>query len=258
MAAGAVNAAVNGGNFGQSIGMGALFGGIMGGIGGDLFKAVGGDPNLRFSMSNFLPAVKVGIIAGAAFGGLSTAFNPKSNFFQNVLFGAIGGGIGSAIGFGAGAAKAEWWDSMPGQQQGQSKLPARASAESRPDLEDLANDPKIAREIEAGWNRSLQSRSEEAGGFWIVRSAQTGTLDIVPYPECPNCRPWETNPGIPPPNALATFHPHPFVEGDYGLSGWEPGPSPRDLNYTRSTVTPGIIRSHEGMHYYRPKVFDPK
>jgi|tagenome__1003787_1003787.scaffolds.fasta_scaffold5089243_1 hypothetical protein len=53
--------------------MGALFGGIAGGIGGSLFEHFGGVAKDGFAWSNFLPAVKAGVVVGAALGGLSTA-----------------------------------------------------------------------------------------------------------------------------------------------------------------------------------------
>jgi hypothetical protein len=81
--------------------MGALFGGIAGGIGGELFKPFGGTPGDGFTWGNFVATVKVGTVVGAALVGLSTAINPKSNFLQNVAFGALGGAMGSAVGFAA-------------------------------------------------------------------------------------------------------------------------------------------------------------
>jgi RHS repeat-associated protein len=114
MAAAVVNTAINGGNWGMNIGLGALFGGIAGGIGPPIFEGVGGVPSNGVAWSNFLPAVKAGVVVGAALGGLSTAINPKSNFFQNVAFGALGGGMGGAIGFGIVKGATEWWNSMPG------------------------------------------------------------------------------------------------------------------------------------------------
>ncbi len=120
MAAAAVNTAMNGGNFGYNIGMGALFGGLAGAVGPTIFGEMGGVVSDGFAWSNFIPAVKAGVVVGAAFGGLSTATG-GGNFFQNVAFGALGGGMGAAIGFGisAGVAKGwaavkDWWRSMPG------------------------------------------------------------------------------------------------------------------------------------------------
>jgi hypothetical protein len=114
IAAAVVSTAINGGNWGMNIGLGALFGGIAGAIGPGVFEGVGGDIGKGVDWSNFLPAVKAGVVVGAALGGLSTAFNPKSNFFQNVAFGALGGAAGGAIGFGIVKGATEWWNSMPG------------------------------------------------------------------------------------------------------------------------------------------------
>jgi RHS repeat-associated protein len=137
MAAGAVNAAVNGGNFGMSIGLGALFGGIAGGIGPPIFEGVGGVPSNGVAWSNFLPAVKAGVVVGAALGGLSTAFS-RGNFFQNVAFGALGGGITAAGAFGAVKA----WNAMTPSEAAETGGSAADSGGIQP-----RNPRPIAREV---------------------------------------------------------------------------------------------------------------
>ena len=212
MAAAAVNTAINGGNFGYNIGMGALFGGIAGAIGPGVFEGMGGVVSDGLAWSNFLPAVKAGAVVGAAFGGLSTAIG-GGNFFQNVAFGALGGGMGAAIGFGisAGVAKGwvavkEWWNSMPGLREGSSQIQGTNNSQgSSPQMQ--GNNNQV----------TFPSTPREPSNFSL-----NPVGEVIPFPDetgkCPICgkpRPDQYWTGRPPARVLPlhppSVPPTPFV-----------------------------------------------
>jgi hypothetical protein len=232
--------------------MGALFGGIAGAIGPGVFEGMGGVVSDGFAWSNFLPAVKAGAVVGAALGGLSTAIG-GGNFFQNVAFGALGGGITAAGTFGVLKGWQEFEAGSPTNGHEQStKLPPRAATSAnRPDLEAIANNPKIALEIEKSWNASNPhgpTNMKSEPGFWIIREATSNDLSVQHYPSFGMGD--RTAPGPTPKGAIATFHPHPFTAQE----GYLPGPSPADISFATNRGFPGIIRSHTGMYYHGPRL----
>jgi hypothetical protein len=211
MAAAAVNTAINGGNFGYNVGMGALFGGLAGAIGPSVFGQMGGVVSDGLAWSNFLPAVKAGAIVGAALGGLSTAIR-GGNFFQNVAFSALGGGITSAAVFGAG-------NLLSDQSAGYSASTERSNADGSGRFPVL-NDPAVKATFKEALN--LQDSMHVEQGGQIFQNRFTGQISA----EITGINATETSVTIPPPSlfklafykVLGEFHTHPIGPR------FEPGP----------------------------------
>jgi hypothetical protein len=134
--------------------------------------------------------------------------------------------------------------------QGQVTAP---KSENRPELEKIANDPKVSPEIDKAWNASNPNGpgAKHEKGFWVSKDDKTGALSVTPFPD--NGTNDSLTPGSPPSEKGKTvvgfFHTHPNTNGE----GYDQGPSEADERFAKSVGVPGLIRSHDGMYYFGPK-----
>jgi hypothetical protein len=117
-----------------------------------------------------------------------------------------------------------------------------------PQLEAIANDAVIRSRIDEAWAASNPHGIPREHGFWISRNDATGELFTRPFANPGTAG--NIVPGPLPSDAIASFHTHPLRPDFGGL----PGPSRRDLATAASDGLPGLIRSHNGMHYFGPSL----
>lgn len=121
-----------------------------------------------------------------------------------------------------------------------------------PSVEAIANDPVVAAAIEKSWNASNPNTpgAKQEQGFWVMRDDKTGALSTVNFPS--NGTRDSLTPGAVPAiegkTAVAFFHTHPNTTAE----GYTNGPSPADQNFADARGIPGIIQSHNGLHYFSP------
>lgn len=121
-----------------------------------------------------------------------------------------------------------------------------------PSVEAIANDPVVAAAIEKSWNASNPNTpgAKQEQGFWVMRDDKTGALSTVNFPS--NGTRDSLTPGAVPAidgkTAVAFFHTHPNTTAE----GYTNGPSPADQNFADARGIPGIIQSHNGLHYFNP------
>jgi hypothetical protein len=121
-----------------------------------------------------------------------------------------------------------------------------------PSVEAIANNPVVAAAIEKSWNASNPNTpgAKQEQGFWVMRDDKTGALSTVNFPS--NGTRDSLTPGAVPAiegkTAVAFFHTHPNTAAE----GYTNGPSSADQNFADARGIPGIIQSHNGMHYFSP------
>ena len=121
-----------------------------------------------------------------------------------------------------------------------------------PSVEAIANNPVVAAAIEKSWNASNPNTpgAKQEQGFWVMRDDKTGALSTVNFPS--NGTRDSLTPGAVPAiegkTAVAFFHTHPNTTAE----GYTNGPSPADQNFADARGIPGIIQSHNGLHYFNP------
>lgn len=121
-----------------------------------------------------------------------------------------------------------------------------------PSVEAIANDPVVAAAIEKSWNASNPNTpgAKQEQGFWVMRDDKTGALSTVNFPS--NGTRDSLTPGAVPAiegkTAVAFFHTHPNTTAE----GYTNGPSTADQNFADARGIPGIIQSHNGLHYFNP------
>lgn len=132
-------------------------------------------------------------------------------------------------------------------------VPARAAATTKtPSLQAIAKYPVVAAAINKAWIASNPNTpgAKQEQGFWVVRDDKSGKLSVVQFPS--NGTRDSLTPGAPPSSpgktTVAFFHTHPNTAAE----GYVNGPSPADRNFATANNIPGIIKSHVGMHYFKP------
>lgn len=134
----------------------------------------------------------------------------------------------------------------------QTNVPATAAGSERhPDLEAIAKDPTVAAAIDSSWNASNPNGpgTKQEKGFWVIKDDKTGALSVQQFPD--NGTNDSLVPG-PVPNeqdksTVAFFHTHPNTRAE----GYVPEPSQADKDFGAALGVPGIVRSHEGMYYFK-------
>jgi hypothetical protein len=133
---------------------------------------------------------------------------------------------------------------------------------SRPDLEALAKDPKVAAAIDQAWSASKPGTdfgSAREQGFFIVRNSD-GTIAIANFMGNSGSTPVNVQTGQPPEGAIAWFHTHPitintpFPNTDLVAAS---GPSRADAILSEKWNLPGILKGSDGLHYFNPPLRDP-
>ncbi len=132
-------------------------------------------------------------------------------------------------------------------------LPAKApESPSIPAVEAIAKDPVVTKAIEEAWVASKPDTpgQKKEHGFWVLKDDKTGALSTVAFPS--NGTNDSLTPGAKPSQAgktvVAFFHTHPNTKDE----GYKDGPSPADQRFATAQNLPGIIRAHNGMHYFNP------
>jgi len=131
---------------------------------------------------------------------------------------------------------------------------ARATGSANhPDIEAIASDPTVAAEIEAAWNASNPHGAgvdKKEHGFWILQDQSTGEYS---FQHCPTATATRSSidfvavPNEAGKDVVGFFHTHPNTVAE----GFTSGPSPADTRINTVTGVPGIIRSHDGMYYFK-------
>jgi len=196
----------------------------------------------------------MGFWSGLKFGG------PRD--FGKFLASSIAGGTiseitGGKFANGAVSAGLAYVVAASAHELKQSRLETAPNSEKRPELEGIANDPAIRKEIDAAWAASnpyaVDPALKQENGFWILRDNKSQALSVYPFSSngatndtmIPGPVPQE--PGKAP---AAFFHTHPNTSAE----GYISTPSSSDINFANQTVKlPGIIRTHDGMYYFGPK-----
>jgi hypothetical protein len=142
------------------------------------------------------------------------------------------------------------------QSKGSGKAPALpARAPESPDLpavEAIAKDPVVTKAIEDAWVASKPDTpgQKKEHGFWVLKDDKTGALSTVAFPSngtndslTPGAKPSQSGKTV-----VAFFHTHPNTTDE----GYVNGPSPADKRFAKDQGVPGIIRAHNGMHYFNP------
>ena len=128
-----------------------------------------------------------------------------------------------------------------------------AGSADHSDLEAIASDPTVAAEIEAAWNASNPHGAgvdKKEHGFWILQDQSTGEYS---FQHCPTATATRSSidfvavPNEAGKDVVGFFHTHPNT----ATEGYTSGPSPADVNINTVTGVPGIIRSHDGMYYFK-------
>jgi hypothetical protein len=116
-----------------------------------------------------------------------------------------------------------------------------------PQLQAIANDPVIRAHIDAAWTASNPyGLFPKEHGFWISRDDVSGQLFTRPFA---NRGDLDTIvPGSPPPDAIASFHTHPYGGIQLGAAL----PSREDETFAARVGLPGLIQSHVGVYYFGP------
>jgi hypothetical protein len=117
----------------------------------------------------------------------------------------------------------------------------------RRELDAVANDPLIRAYMDEAWIASNPyGIYPKEHGFWISRDEISGQLFT---------RPFEGRgglgiivPGSPPPDAIASFHTHPYGGIQLGAAP----PSLADEALAARMGLPGLIQSHVGVYYFGP------
>ena len=122
---------------------------------------------------------------------------------------------------------------------------------SKSSLEAIANDPTISGEIDAAWEDSNPNTPGEKveRGFWILRNDDTGQYSVQHFPTSNATRHSLTpgpTPDVPGHSVEAFFHTHPNTVEE----GYTSEPSQADISFGEAIGVPGIVRSHDGMHYF--------
>ena len=114
-------------------------------------------------------------------------------------------------------------------------------------LQEIANHPVIRTQIDEAWMASKpESDLPQEQGFWIVRDNATGELSTRPFANIGSRA--SIMPGPKPEGAIAFFHTHP------NLIGYRYGPSAADISFANHYGLPGLIRSHNGLYYFGPRL----
>jgi hypothetical protein len=120
-----------------------------------------------------------------------------------------------------------------------------------PTTADLLNELVVQEALEEAWKNSLPNdpiRRHEEGG-WIYMNVTTGELLLR---RSPAGEPTILDLSAPPPIAgavvVATFHTHPNPSAE----GWNPGPSPADMQSAWLFGVPCLIRADDGVHTTGP------
>lgn len=132
-------------------------------------------------------------------------------------------------------------------------LPPRAPESADiPAVESIAKDPVVTKAIDDAWVASKPDTpgQKKEQGFWVLKDDKTGALSTVAFPS--NGTNDSLTPGAKPSQAgktvVAFFHTHPNTTDE----GYVNGPSPADQRFATAQGIPGIIRAHNGMHYFNP------
>jgi RHS repeat-associated protein len=122
------------------------------------------------------------------------------------------------------------------------------------DIRSLANRADVSQQIGRLWNQSNPHagfNQHEEQAFWIVYNRHSQTVGISR---------WQSdgpgNAAIPPGRRpqrdgdvlVGHFHTHPWPRAH----GGSPRPSQADRNFAQQVDLPGVIRSHQGLHFYGP------
>jgi hypothetical protein len=140
-----------------------------------------------------------------------------------------------------------------GKSKSKRKTTVAADSEKRPELEKVANDPKISDQIDKSWDASNPDGpgAKQENGFWVMRDQNTGELSTQPFTT--NATRDSIVPGATPSiegqDTVAFFHTHPNTAAD----GYLPGPSPADVAFANNRGVPGIIQSHDGLYFFGPQ-----
>ncbi len=236
--------------------VGPIAAGQMAGFAGGL--ASGRDPVSSAGYGGMAAAVGV-----AVYGGINL-YAPGHQVAAGFAAGAAGGATRAAvsgagrgawlsaiIGGSVGAAGAHHFSSAADGLEPSSALPTAAASENRPELEAIANDPRIRPEIDKAWAESNpygSGTAKQERGFWILRDSDTQALTVQQFPS--NGTRDSLMPGPMPDRSVSFFHTHPNTSAE----GYLQEPSPADVRFANSRGIPGIIRSHDGMYYFGPQL----
>src|SRR5262249_51328240 len=120
-----------------------------------------------------------------------------------------------------------------------------------PTTSQLLNDALVQRALEQAWTDSRPTepadRHEEGG--WIYMNTTTGELTVQRAPAGARAV-LDLSTPVPIPGlvVVATFHTHPNPVAE----GWEPGPSPGDVQSAWILGVPCLIRAEDGIHTTGP------
>src|SRR3954451_11081173 len=120
-----------------------------------------------------------------------------------------------------------------------------------PTIADLLNDIAVRQALDHAWKDSLPSdpsqRHEEGG--WIYMDTRSGVISTQRAPAGGQAViDLTAPPAIAGSMVVATFHTHPNPSAE----GWDPGPSPGDIQSAWLLGVPCIIRADDGIYTTGP------